>query len=130
MCRASREPTWISHVRVRLVSVGESGRALLSGSSACSMRSLMAGFSCVRGRGNASERRREPRMEEGAYAAAPKAKTASTMVTKIRIARINAIGLDLDPNDLTNHEVSNGLQRDANHQHGVSNRIVKQRLDE
>src|ERR1700675_2121396 len=103
----------MSQARVRLVSVGERGRALLSGSSACSMRCFRAVFSWACGRCQASERRREPRMEEGAYAAAPKAKTASAMVTKRRIARIIAIGLDLDPNDLANDEIPDGLQQNS-----------------
>ena len=36
---ASRNPAWMSHLRVRETSAGDSGIALLSGSRACSIRS-------------------------------------------------------------------------------------------
>src|SRR5215510_3888921 len=120
----------MSQERVRFESSGESGSALLSGSRACSMRSLMAGFSCTCGRFQLSERKRDPMIDEGAYAAAPNAKTASAMVTKIRIANTAAIVSDLDPDDLANDEIADRLQANADHQHGMANRIAEQRLDE
>src|SRR5579864_4671135 len=93
------------------------------------MRSLIAGFSGAWGRCHASARKREPRMEDGAYAAAPKAKIARAMVTKIRTASINAMELHLNPDDLANDEVSDRLQRDADHQHHVANRVGEQGTD-
>src|SRR5215470_4815508 len=52
------------------------------------------------------------------------------MVTKIRIANIAAIVSDLDPDDFADHEIADCLQTDADHQHGMADRIVEQRLDE
>src|SRR5580765_4999281 len=52
------------------------------------------------------------------------------MVTKIRIARVNAIVSDLNPDDLANYEIAHRLQDDTDDQHGVPDRIGKQRPDE
>ena len=79
--RAAADPT----------SLGDSGIALLRGSRACSSRSLNAGFSLGSTRCQPRARRREPRTDEGAYAAAPKEKTTSTMVRNNMIASAKAI---------------------------------------
>src|SRR5580658_1042571 len=107
------------------------------GSSACSMRSRMAGlFSvccccCCPPRA----RRRAPSTELGLNAAAPKAKTAPTTVTNTTTTKIRGnmnlpAHLNLDPYDFADHKISNCLQRDSGDQQGVSNRVRKQRLNE
>src|SRR5580704_7123310 len=112
---ASRSPAWMSQRRVRETSAGESGRALLIGSIACSKRSRNAGlFSgcwvCCPPRA----RNRAPRTELGVTAAAPKAKIAPTTVTNTTTtSRIGSMTLDLNPDDLADHEISNRLQRNS-----------------
>src|SRR5580704_15551892 len=130
---ASRNPAWISHARVRETSAGESGMALLSGSSACSIRSRKAGFTssgCCR---PPSARKRAPSTELGLATAAPNENTASTTVRKTTIASngssiFKTCFLNLNPDDPADHKISNRLQRDAGHHQGVPDGIVKQRL--
>ena len=75
--------------RVRETSAGDSGIALLMGSSACSMRSRMAGlFSACRDCTLPRARRRAPRTDPGLTTAAPKKKTAPATATKM-ITTIN-----------------------------------------
>src|SRR5271165_190553 len=129
----------MSQARVRETSEGESGMALLMGSSACSMRSrtFIAGFSWANEGWPPRARKRAPSTEPGVTAAAPKAKTTSTTVTKTTMVRINGIVQPeceklsyLNLNNLANHEVTHGLQGDAGHQQGMANGIVKKRFDE
>src|SRR5271165_6881443 len=115
----------MSQARVRETSEGESGMALLMGSSACSMRSrtFIAGFSWANEGWPPRARKRAPSTEPGVTAAAPKAKTTTRTVTKTTMVRINGIVQPeceklsyLNLNNLANHEVTHGLQGDAGHQ--------------
>src|SRR5258707_4697496 len=105
----------MSHARVRVVSGGESGRALLSGSSACSIRSrseaLFSTCCCCPPRA----RKRAPRTELGVTIAVPKAKTAIATVTNTTTPKNKSsmTYLDLYPNNLSDHEISDRLQSDS-----------------
>src|SRR5579872_7371437 len=115
--------------RVRDTSSGDLGSALLSGSSACSSLSLIAGLSSSCSFVNPSERRREPITDEGANAAAPKANTAVAMVRNSTAASIVSITSHLDLNDFADQEKADRLQDHAHHNQHVSNRIAEQGLD-
>src|ERR1700683_46151 len=113
--------------------------ALLRGSRACSMRSitLAAGFSCAMVEWPPRARKRAPSTEPGVTAAAPKANTTSTTVTNTTMVKINGMvqpewkrSSYLKLNDLANHEITHGLQRDTDHQQSVADGIIKKRLDE
>src|SRR5713226_933592 len=114
--------------------------ALLIGSSACSMRSRIdilfsTGCCCP-----PSARSRAPSTELGVTTAAPKARTAITTVTNTTTTKIrgsipkpvylNLFYLNLDPDDLADHEISNGLQSDPGDQQHVSDRVREERANE
>src|SRR5580704_6254973 len=97
------------------------------------MRSRRAGLFSTSGCCPPRARRRAPSTEVGVTTAAPKAKTASTMVTKT--TKTNSRGsmliyLNLDPDDLSDHEISNRLQSDPGDQQKVSDRVREQRANE
>src|SRR5580693_1974017 len=126
---ASRNPACISQWRVRDTSAGESGIALLIGPRVCSMRSRIAGlFSGCRGCWLPKARRRAPSTELGVTTAAPKAKTAATTVRNTTITRAKdgvITGLHLNPDDFSDHKVSDRLQRDSRDQQKVADGIGK-----
>src|SRR5271156_836412 len=115
--------------------------ALLRGSSACSKRSFIfiAGFSVACNPCPPRARRRAPSTELGVTTAAPKANTTSTTVTNTTIARIidgmvclaslEPESLDLDLNNLPDHEIANGLQRNTHYEQSMANRIVEKRAN-
>src|SRR6266567_9495015 len=82
-----------------------------------------------------SARSRAPSTELGVTTAAPKARTAITTVTnttttKIRGSISKPVYLNLDPDDLADHEISNGLQSNPGDQQHVSDRVREQRTNE
>src|SRR5580658_8131626 len=89
-CCGLRYPAWMSQARVCETPAGETGKARLKGSRACCMRSRMTGLAWALGRCQPISRKRDPRTEDGATEAAPKAKTTTTMVrkTKMESARV------------------------------------------
>src|SRR5579864_4045256 len=137
---ASRSPAWIIQARVRETSAVESGMALLSGSMACSIRSLRPGLASLVCCCPPRARKRAPRTELGVTTAAPKKKTTITMVTNTTIVKIRGnidtpASLDLllsnlDPDDLPDHEISHRLQSDPADQQRVADGIGKERLNE
>src|SRR5579862_8159757 len=107
--------------------------ALLSGSSACSMRSFIfaPGLGAAVAACPASERNRAPSTEFGVTMAAPKANTTAATVMKMTIVRISSgICLHLNPDDLTDHEITDRLQRNAHHDQKVSDGVIKERTHE
>src|SRR3954454_12777520 len=122
----------MSQRRVRETSAGDSGIALLMGSSACSMRSRRAGlFSACRDCTLPRARRRAPRTDPGLTTAAPKKKTALATATKM-ITTINRgdIGvLYLDPDNLPDHEITDGLQGDSRNQKNMADGIREERVN-
>src|SRR5271165_749802 len=132
---ASRSPAWISHARVRETSAVERGIALLSGSMACSIRSLRAGLASAVCGCPPRARKRAPRTELGVTSAAPMKKTTNTMVTNTTIAKIRSnidppASLNLDPDDLPDHEISDRLQSDPADQQHVADGIGEERANE
>src|SRR5271167_1722469 len=106
------------------------------GSRACSSRSLTltTGFAGVWTGCPPRARRRAPNTELGVTTAAPKANTTSTTVTNTTMVRISRgilylIWLNLNLNNLSNHEISDGLQRNGAHKQDVAKGIMKKRLD-
>src|SRR5262245_35957025 len=99
----------MSQERVRETSAGESGSALLNGSSTWSMRSLNDGFSGTTGRSTPRDLRRAASNEEGAYAAAANENTAIATAANMMMD-ISNIASDLNLNNPSNYKVSDCLQ--------------------
>src|SRR5229473_2211251 len=138
-CWGSRYPAWINQARVFETLVGETGKARLSGSRACCMRSRMAGFAWALGRCQPISRRRDPSTEEGATVAAPKANTITAIVRNTKMESASAMNQtlfirpcssNLDPDNFANDKVAHRLQRDATDDQGVSYRVGEKRADE
>src|ERR1051325_7571670 len=117
----------MSQPRALETSAGERGNALLSGSSACSMRSRIGGFSGSGSPCHPRARKRVPRTDEGANAAAAKENTATTIVTNTIIASPSGdMNLNLYTNYLANPKITDRLQRNAADHQRMSKGIGKQ----
>src|SRR6185437_867256 len=117
----------MSRARVAETSVGDLGRALDSGSRTCSTRSLIAVLSESSRGCQPSERSRVPSTEEGAAAAAPKAKIAANTVTNSTIANTIAIGSDLNTNNFSDQQVADRLQNNSRGDQRVAKGVGEQR---
>src|SRR6266542_6378857 len=106
--RCSRKPACTSQVRVLDTSLSERGTALVRGSSMRSLRSLMELFGTCAGRSKASDLSRSPSTDEGAYAATPNEKVATTTAMTKMLASTVSI-LNLYSNNSSDHKVSNRL---------------------